>query len=130
MKTTFYFEPFGLPAPVPEWRFHPTRLWRLDWAWPDYLIGVEQDGGLWVSGRHSRGAGRLGDYEKDREAMVLGWRIGRFSPQEVKKGVAAEWVKRMIERSDLLALSGASQGRSQPTGPAFSSKKGKVNGRR
>lgn len=85
------------PARV-EYKFHPTRKWRFDWAWPEHKIAVEQDGGLWVKGRHSRGAGRLKDYEKDREAMLLGWRVGRFSPEEVKNGIAAQWVASMINQ--------------------------------
>ena len=23
----------GLPVPIPEYRFHPTRKWRFDYAW-------------------------------------------------------------------------------------------------
>ena len=26
--------PGDLPGPVPEYRFHPTRRWRFDYAWP------------------------------------------------------------------------------------------------
>lgn len=81
-----------------ELRFHPTRKWRFDWASERYRIAVEQDGGLWVQGRHSRAAGRLGDYEKDRAAMLLGWRVGRFSPVEIRDGTAAAWVRDMILR--------------------------------
>lgn len=53
------------------------------------------DGGLWVFGGHTRGAGRLRDYEKDQEAAILGWRVGRFSPEQVWGGAAADWVCRM-----------------------------------
>ncbi len=83
---------YGLPQPEEELVFHPTRKWRLDWGWPAWKLGVEQDGGLFIRGRHSRGAGRLGDYEKARAAIVLGWRVGRFSPQEIRAGSAAMWV--------------------------------------
>ncbi len=78
----------GLPSPIPEYRFHPDRRWRFDWAWPDRLIAVEQEGGVWIQGRHSRGAGMVKDMEKYNEAGRLGWRVFRFTPQQIKSGEA------------------------------------------
>ncbi len=66
-----------LPKPKQEYRFHPTRRWRFDNAWPKEKIAVEIDGGQW-----KRGGGRHnsdGDREKLNEAAVLGWRVLRFS---------------------------------------------------
>ncbi len=37
-----------LPEPRPEYRFHPTRLWRFDYAWPQERLAVEFDGGQWL----------------------------------------------------------------------------------
>lgn len=62
------------------------------------MVAIEQDGGVWTRGRHSRGAGQIADMEKLNEAALLGWRVGRFTPQQVRKGLAAEWVSKMIER--------------------------------
>lgn len=67
---------------TPEYRFHPKRKWRFDWAWIPGKIAIEQDGGLWVAGAHTRALGRKRDYEKDAEAMLLGWRVFRFAPDE------------------------------------------------
>ena len=64
-----------LPTPVEEHRFHPTRLWRLDYAWPELKVGVEIQGGTYAKGRHSRGAGQEGDYEKHNAAVIEGWRV-------------------------------------------------------
>lgn len=74
----------GLPAPVPEYRFHPTRKWRYDYAWPDHRIALEIDGGIWTGGRHTRGAGYLGDMEKLNAAALLGWRVFRCTPQQAQ----------------------------------------------
>lgn len=75
----------GLPAPVQEYRFHPSRRWRFDYAWvgrwecsPD--VALEVEGGTWVAGRHVRGMGYLNDMEKYNEAVALGWRVLRCTP--------------------------------------------------
>lgn len=71
----------GLPAPEREYRFHPTRRWRLDLAYPAQRVGIEVEGGAWVRGRHVRPAGYAGDCEKYNEAAGLGWIILRFTPE-------------------------------------------------
>ena len=68
-----------LPAPEVEYRFHPTRRWRLDAAWPAQKIACELDGGAYSQGRHTRGAGFEGDCEKLNAAAVMGWRVVRFT---------------------------------------------------
>lgn len=31
----------GLPAgAVAEFRFHPKRCWRFDWAWPEHMVAL------------------------------------------------------------------------------------------
>ena len=66
-----------LPAGEREYRFHPSRRWRFDWAWPAAKLAVEIDGGQWVrrGGRHNSDK----DREKLNAAAVLGWRVLRFS---------------------------------------------------
>jgi hypothetical protein len=73
----------GLPAPVAEYRFHPVRLWRFDYAWPSVLVAVEQEGGIWSGGAHARPAGIERDIEKYNAATLLGWRILRYQPQDI-----------------------------------------------
>lgn len=70
----------GLPAPVREFHFHPTRKWAFDFAWPDVKVALEVDGGIWSQGRHTRGAGWLKDTEKLNMAACLGWRLLRTTP--------------------------------------------------
>lgn len=74
----------GLPAPVPEFRFHPGRCWRLDYAWPDHKLALEVEGGVWTGGRHTRGAGFLRDMEKYNALAVAGWRLLRCTPADVR----------------------------------------------
>lgn len=68
----------GYPAPEREYRFHDTRRWRFDFAWPDQRVAVEMEGGVWSRGRHVRGHGYLSDLEKYNAATMLGWRVLRF----------------------------------------------------
>lgn len=86
----------GLPAPVQEHRFHATRRWRFDLAWPDLMIAVEVDGGVWSGGRHTRGAGFVADCEKVNEATAMGWRVFRFPTPHVSDGSAVEMLRRVL----------------------------------
>lgn len=75
----------GLPEPIPEYKFHPLRKWRADYCWPIQKIIVEIDGGLFVRGRHSRGAGMLADFEKLNAAALLGFVVLRYAPSQIKR---------------------------------------------
>jgi very-short-patch-repair endonuclease len=76
---------------VREYRFHDVRRWRLDFAIPAVRVGVEIDG----RGRHQSVVGERKDMEKLNTALLLGWRVLRFSASEKKK--AAEWVETVKE---------------------------------
>ncbi len=73
----------GLPVPVAEHRFAPPRRWRFDYAWPEQKVAVEIDGGAFVQGRHTRGAGFVKDMEKSNAAVLAGWRVLRYTPQQL-----------------------------------------------
>jgi very-short-patch-repair endonuclease len=68
-----------------EYRFHPPRRWRFDFAWLDRKLAVEVDGGEWSRGRHTRGKGFSGDCEKMNQATIDGWRVLRFTGSEIRK---------------------------------------------
>jgi very-short-patch-repair endonuclease len=82
-----------------EHRFHPTRRWRFDFAWPEKKIAVEIDGGSWIAGRHSRGGGIHSDCEKQCEAVVLGWRVLRCDAEMVRSGVALTYLQKVLDTS-------------------------------
>lgn len=86
----------GAPAPVLEYIFHDTRKWRIDIAWPELRIGVEVDGGVYVGGRHTTGAGFEKDCDKFAEAACYGWRIIRVTPNLIKSGQAIGWIERLL----------------------------------
>lgn len=78
----------GLPEPAREHRFHPERRWRFDFAWPHRKIAAEVEGATYANGRHTRGSGFAKDCEKYNAACLLGWRVFRFTGQQVKSGQA------------------------------------------
>jgi hypothetical protein len=75
-----FFKANGIREPVAEYRFHKTRKWRFDYAWPDFKVALEVEGGVWTGGRHTRGAGFLKDIEKYNAAGVAGWTVLRCTP--------------------------------------------------
>lgn len=81
------------PAKIPhafEYRFHPTRLWAFDIAWPSRRVAVEIQGGAWLKrGGHTSGAGMTRDCEKFSNAAALGWRVLPVTPAMVLTGEAA-----------------------------------------
>ena len=80
---------------VAEYRFHPTRRWRFDVAFPapEHRLAVEVDGGVWVGGRHTRGVGATNDCEKFCAAAIDGWRVMRVTPAQVRSGQAVGWIQ-------------------------------------
>jgi hypothetical protein len=81
------------PSPVLEHRFDPKRRWRFDLAWPDRKLAVEVEGGTWVAGRHTTGAGFLADIEKYNAAVLAGWRVLRVTTGMVDDGRAVALVE-------------------------------------
>ena len=84
------------PGCEPEYKFHPDRKWKFDFAWPHALIALEIEGGIWTGGRHTRGTGFLRDMDKYNAAGLLGWRVFRTTPQQVKNGQALELVRQIF----------------------------------
>ena len=65
-----------------EYKFHPERKWRFDYAIPFLMVAIEIEGGLWVKGRHITPRGYLSDMEKYNSASILGWRVLRYAPNQ------------------------------------------------
>jgi very-short-patch-repair endonuclease len=83
----------GLPLPVTEHVFHPTRKWRFDYAWTDSKVALEIEGGVWSGGRHTSSKGFIGDMSKYNEAACLGWRILRIQPKALLTLATVQLVK-------------------------------------
>jgi hypothetical protein len=92
----------GIPEPIPEHRFHPTRRWRFDFAWPAVYVALEIEGGVWTRGRHTRPAGFLRDLEKYNTATSLGWSILRCTPQTVCSEQTISWLTMLMLDCDVI----------------------------
>ena len=96
----------GLPEPEREVRFTPDRRWRFDFCWPDQRIAAECEGGIYSQGRHTRGKGFADDCEKYNEAVLLGYRVFRFTEAMITSGRAlwlletALWQESCIAKED------------------------------
>lgn len=79
-----------------EYEFHPQRRWRFDYALPRERIALEVEGGVWQYGRHNRAAGFLGDMDKYNAAAVLGWRVLRVTPKNLRRAATLEMIRAAI----------------------------------
>lgn len=86
-----------IARPHAEYRFHPKRKWRFDFAWPERRLAVEIEGGVMSKGRHVRPQGFTNDCEKYNQATQLAWQVLRFTGQDVKSGKAIAMVESLFE---------------------------------
>lgn len=91
----------GLPEPEREYMFAKCigRRWRADFCWPDLMIIVEVEGGVWKRGRHVRPWGFEKDAEKYNAAIELGYSLYRYTAKTIKNGNAIKQLKRVLRSS-------------------------------
>jgi very-short-patch-repair endonuclease len=92
----FQIHSVGLSMPKRQYLFHPVRKWQADFCWLDWMLMVEVDGGTWKNGRHTRGAGYAEDRIRDAEAVLLGWRVLRFTTDQVVDGTALKYIEAIL----------------------------------
>jgi very-short-patch-repair endonuclease len=89
-----------LPTPETEVKFHPTRKWRLDVAWREFMVAVEVDG---ITGGEGGGHQRAGGFENDREkdlaARELGWDVIRVTGRLIKSGSAIRAIAQALSKA-------------------------------
>lgn len=97
-----------------EFKFHPVRRWRFDFAFPELKIGVEIQGGIFVGGRHSRPMQMMADYEKMNHAQLDYWCVLQFGPHQIKDGSALAFLERVyalrVALADLLITAQIDEG--------------------
>lgn len=73
---------------VREYKFHPKRRFRFDFAVPRLKLAIEQEGGIHVQGRHVRGMGYENDCVKYNLAALEGWILLRYTTNQIRKNPA------------------------------------------
>lgn len=92
--------------PVPEHRFHKTRKWRFDFAFPYLKIAVEYEGIYSSRSGHRMLLVFVKNCEKYNEANIEGWLLLRFSADMVRSGLAIDQIERAWKiRSNKLGFS-------------------------
>lgn len=85
-----------LPEPKTEYVFHKKRKWRFDFAWPDYRLAVEVDGGTKGYGRHNRHEGYEKDCYKLDHAVLDRWFVFKFTTDMVTRGDAVSFLEQFF----------------------------------
>lgn len=100
-----------LPPHKRNYRFHPTRKWEIDFAWPQFRIGLEIQGGIWgkskddmTGGAHGHAIGITRDMEKHNAYLDCGWRVWCFTPQQVKNGSAVKHIEGVLASTITILL--------------------------
>jgi very-short-patch-repair endonuclease len=107
---------------TPEYQFHPTRKWRIDWAVVPMRLAVELNGGIFSrpvycnhcgspvtrtlangsvvaireGGRHNGSGGYMKDLEKINSLCCAGWRVLQFTSDAVVSGDAVAQVVTLL----------------------------------
>lgn len=101
-RLLFQIRAVGLPEPEREYKFALDELgrrWRFDFAYPEQMVGIEVQGGIWSRGAHARGTGLERDYEKLNAAQILGWNVYQFSRKVIDNGEAIKTIEKVLERN-------------------------------
>lgn len=82
-----------VPQPISEFRFHPVRKWRFDFAYPGEKLAIEYQGGVYYKGMgHQTVGGMERDCLKFSSAAALGWRVMPINAGMVRRGEALQLV--------------------------------------
>lgn len=81
-----------------EFRFHPVRKWRADFAHLESRTLIEIEGGIYIQGRHNRAAGFIADTEKYLEAFLAGWAVVRLTSAQITAPIIERLVAAVLTR--------------------------------
>jgi very-short-patch-repair endonuclease len=98
-KFALYWRSLGGPELQREFRFHPERKWRADFAHLESRTLIEIEGGIYIQGRHNRAAGFIADAEKYLEAYLAGWRVVRLTQAQITAPIIERIIGMALGRS-------------------------------
>ena len=68
-----------------EYRFHPTRKFRFDVAFPEHKVAIEYEGLVSEKSRHTTIVGYTNDCRKYNLAQGMGWRVLRYTASNYRE---------------------------------------------
>lgn len=94
----FWLSRFGPKGYVREHRGIPGRQFRFDFAWVEPKIALEIQGGHYGRGAHNRPKGYERDLEKNRLAVLAGWRVVAFTGDDARNrpSKVADYMTRLL----------------------------------
>lgn len=91
-----------LPVWTTEYQFAwPARLWAFDYAWPEFKIALEVEGGTWNGGRHVTGQGYENDCRKYNAAAIDGWLLIRVTTTMIRRHEVVPYLRRAFNARGL-----------------------------
>ena len=87
-----------------ELMFCKERRWRFDIAWTNHKVAVEAEGGTWIHGGHVRGKLYEDNCSKYNCAALLGWRVFRFTTDQIKSGSAIQTILQALNHHEAKPL--------------------------
>jgi very-short-patch-repair endonuclease len=86
---------------IREFKFYAERDWRADFHIVENSVLIEIEGAVskyakfhpeWQQGRHQRSQGMIEDMSKYNMAQILGYKVFRFTTDQVLNGDAKKWL--------------------------------------
>jgi very-short-patch-repair endonuclease len=79
-----------------EYRFHPIRKWRFDWAMTEKRVAIEYEGGVFLGRGHTGGVIYGQNCEKYNTAALMGWTVLRFTAPMIRAGMHETMIREAI----------------------------------
>jgi very-short-patch-repair endonuclease len=80
-----------------EVTFAKPRRWRFDFVIRSLRLAIEVEGGSWVGGGHVSGSGYARNCDKYNSAVLLGWRLLRFTTEQIRGDDAISTIARAFD---------------------------------
>lgn len=80
-----------------EYKFHPERKWRFDYAYPKKKIAFEYEGLFSRKSRHTTKSGYTEDCRKYNAAIAMGWKIFRITAPMMNEGATIDLMREVLK---------------------------------
>jgi very-short-patch-repair endonuclease len=105
-ELAFQIRAHKMPQPAEQYRWATElenengrpRQFRADFAWPQFRLLIEVQGGVWRpgGGAHSHPSNIERDIDKQQCAVLLSWFVLPVTTDEVKNGKAIAMIERVL----------------------------------